>query len=58
MLSRLIAIVVLVLLNGFFVGAEFALVRSRRTRLEAMTRGGVMHAYLARRLPCETRGGA
>src|SRR5438128_10518511 len=34
------AIVVLVLLNAFFVGAEFALVRSRRTRLEAMTRSG------------------
>jgi CBS domain containing-hemolysin-like protein len=31
---------VLVLLNGFFVGAEFALVRSRRTRLEAMVRSG------------------
>ena len=30
----------LVLLNGFFVGAEFALVRSRRTRLEAMARAG------------------
>jgi CBS domain containing-hemolysin-like protein len=29
-----------VLLNGFFVGAEFALVRSRRTRLEAMVRSG------------------
>lgn len=34
------AIVVLVLLNAFFVGAEFALVRSRRTRLEAMKRRG------------------
>jgi len=31
---------VLVLLNAFFVGAEFALVRSRRTRLEAMVRSG------------------
>lgn len=28
------------LLNAFFVGAEFALVRSRRTRLEAMKRRG------------------
>ena len=28
------------LLNAFFVGAEFALVRSRRTRLEAMVRSG------------------
>jgi CBS domain containing-hemolysin-like protein len=39
-LGRLLAIIVLVLLNGFFVGAEFALVRSRRTRLEAMVRSG------------------
>ncbi len=40
MLGRLLAIILLVLLNAFFVGAEFALVRSRRTRLEAMTRSG------------------
>jgi CBS domain containing-hemolysin-like protein len=39
-LGRLLAIIVLVLLNAFFVGAEFALVRSRRTRLEAMVRSG------------------
>jgi CBS domain containing-hemolysin-like protein len=39
-LGRLLAIILLVLLNGFFVGAEFALVRSRRTRLEAMVRSG------------------
>jgi len=30
----------LLVLNGFFVAAEFALVRSRRTRLEAMVRAG------------------
>ena len=40
MLGRLLAITLLVLLNAFFVGAEFALVRSRRTRLEAMVRSG------------------
>ncbi|HMH25797.1 MAG TPA: hemolysin family protein [Gemmatimonadaceae bacterium] len=40
MLGRLLAIILLVLLNAFFVGAEFALVRSRRTRLEAMVRSG------------------
>jgi magnesium and cobalt exporter, CNNM family len=39
-LLRVLSIIVLVLLNGFFVGAEFALVRSRRTRLEAMARAG------------------
>jgi CBS domain containing-hemolysin-like protein len=48
-LARLLAIVTLVLLNGFFVGAEFALVRSRRTRLEGMARGGDRLAALALR---------
>ena len=47
MLGRLLAIILLVLLNAFFVGAEFALVRSRRTRLEAMTRSGDRLARLA-----------
>lgn len=40
MLGRIVIIAVLLLLNGFFVSAEFALVRSRRTRLESMIRGG------------------
>jgi CBS domain containing-hemolysin-like protein len=39
-LARLTLIVVLLVLNGFFVAAEFALVRSRRTRLQAMVRAG------------------
>jgi magnesium and cobalt exporter, CNNM family len=39
-LGRIIIIVVLLLLNGFFVAVEFALVRSRRTRLESMIRSG------------------
>ena len=47
MLGRLIAIPLLLLLNGFFVAAEFALVRSRRTRLEAMTRAGDRKARIA-----------
>lgn len=38
--NRVVLIVVLLLLNGFFVAVEFALVRSRRTRLEAMVRAG------------------
>jgi magnesium and cobalt exporter, CNNM family len=46
-LFRLLSIGVLLLLNGFFVAAEFALVRSRRTRLEAMTRTGDRMARLA-----------
>ena len=49
MILSLLAIAVLVSLNGFFVGAEFALVRSRRTRLEAMTRTGDRLSRLALR---------
>jgi CBS domain containing-hemolysin-like protein len=48
-IGRLAAILVLLLLNGFFVAAEFALVRARRTRLEAMTRAGDRKARLALR---------
>ena len=40
MLERLAFIVVLLVLNGYFVAVEFALVRSRRTKLEAMVRSG------------------
>ena len=49
MLARLIAIAALLLMNGFFVAAEFALVRSRRTRLESMARTGDWKARLALR---------
>jgi CBS domain containing-hemolysin-like protein len=45
----LIAIAVLLLLNGFFVAAEFSLVRSRRTRLESMARTGDWKARLTLR---------
>jgi CBS domain containing-hemolysin-like protein len=48
-IGRLFAIVVLLLFNGFFVAAEFALVRSRRTRLDAMARAGDAKAGLALR---------
>ncbi len=37
----LIAVLVLVLINGFFVAAEFALVRARRTRVEQMAEEGL-----------------
>lgn len=46
---RLAAIAVLLLLNGFFVAAEFALVRSRRTRLESLARTGDWKARLTLR---------
>jgi CBS domain containing-hemolysin-like protein len=39
-LERFGVIVLLLLLNGYFVAVEFALVRSRRTRLQAMVRSG------------------
>ncbi len=45
----MLAILALVLMNGFFVAAEFALVRSRRTRLEAMVRSGDRLARIALR---------
>ncbi|HWO88107.1 MAG TPA: CNNM domain-containing protein, partial [Gemmatimonadales bacterium] len=48
-LLRLGAVVVLVAANAFFVAAEFALVGSRRTRIEAMIRRGDAKAKLARR---------
>ena len=48
-IGRLLAIVVLLMFNGFFVAAEFALVRSRRTRLDTMARGGDAKARLALR---------
>ncbi len=48
-LARLGIVAVLVLANAFFVAAEFALVSSRRTRIEAMIRRGDAKAKLARR---------
>lgn len=48
-LLRLGAVVALVAANAFFVAAEFALVASRRTRIEAMIRRGDAKAKLARR---------
>ncbi|HET7631857.1 MAG TPA: hemolysin family protein [Gemmatimonadaceae bacterium] len=49
MVTRLVLIAILLLANGFFVAAEFALVRARRTRLEAMARRGNWMARLALR---------
>src|SRR3954452_8653591 len=42
----LVAVVVLVLLNGFYVIAEYALVRSRRGRLEPLVEEGDKKAAL------------
>ncbi len=40
LLFRALAVVLLIATNAFFVAAEFALVASRRTRIEAMVRRG------------------
>src|SRR5881409_2034141 len=47
---RLAGVLVLVGLNGFFVAAEFALVGSRRTRLEQLAASGNAAAALSRRM--------
>jgi CBS domain containing-hemolysin-like protein len=45
-LGRVLAILGLLAANGFFVAAEFSIVRSRRSRLEAMARGGDARARI------------
>jgi len=47
---RLAGVLILVALNGFFVSAEFALVGSRRTRLEQLASAGNAAAALSRRM--------
>ena len=49
-LLKVLAVVVLVLLNGFFVAAEFALVKVRNTQLDPLIAAGHRRAGLARRL--------
>ena len=49
MITRFALLVGLVLLNAFFVAAEFSLVRARRTRLEAMAKAGDALAGIAYR---------
>lgn len=44
---KLLAVVALVLLNGFFVATEFALVKVRHTQLEPLARRGQKRARLA-----------
>ncbi|HEX5893884.1 MAG TPA: hemolysin family protein [Solirubrobacterales bacterium] len=43
----LILVILLILVNGFFVAAEFALVRSRHSRMEELAKDGVRGARLA-----------
>lgn len=46
---RLVAVLVLIAANAFFVAAEFALVAARRTRIEALVRRGDRKARTVRR---------
>ncbi|CAN5507667.1 hemolysin family protein [soil metagenome] len=46
----LVAVFVLVLVNGFFVASEFALVRTRRPRMEALAEEGKAGAALTLRM--------
>ncbi len=46
---RLLAVLVLVAANAFFVAAEFALVAARRTRIDAMIRKGDRRAVVVRK---------
>ena len=46
---KLAAVPLLVLLNGFFVAAEFALVKIRDTQLETLVSKGHSRAKVARR---------
>lgn len=46
---RLLAVVVLVLLNGFFVATEFSLVSVRRTRIDELVSGGSGSAAVVQR---------
>jgi CBS domain containing-hemolysin-like protein len=45
--TALLLSLVLILINGFFVGVELALVASRSTKLEAMAEEGVRGARIA-----------
>jgi len=44
---KIIAVVLLVLLNGFFVASEFALVKLRQTQLMPLMRAGNRRARMA-----------
>src|SRR5262245_175806 len=49
-LLKLLAIVFLVLLNGFFVASEFAIVKVRTSQLDALAAPSEGRALLARRV--------
>jgi CBS domain containing-hemolysin-like protein len=49
-LLKILSVVALVLLNGFFVAAEFALVKVRNTQLDVLVAKGNRRAKIARRV--------
>ena len=49
-LLKLLGVSFIVFLNGFFVAAEFALVKIRATQIEPLVKAGSKHARLARSL--------
>jgi CBS domain containing-hemolysin-like protein len=55
-LLQIVAIAILILANGFFVAAEFALVSMRDTRIEQMIAAGVPGATSVRRLQRDLDG--
>jgi len=50
LLFELVAVGVLILLNGFFVGAEYGLVTARRTRINELADGGSRQARAVQRI--------
>ena len=55
-LLQIVAIALLILANGFFVAAEFALVSVRETRIEQMIAAGFPGALAVRRLQSDLEG--
>jgi CBS domain containing-hemolysin-like protein len=55
-LLQIVAVAILILANGFFVAAEFALVSMRDTRIEQMIAAGVPGAVSVRRLQSDLDG--
>ena len=49
-LLRVVAVLLIVLGNAFFVAAEYALVTARRSRLEALAERGILRARIAVRI--------
>jgi putative hemolysin len=55
-LLQIVAVAILILANGFFVAAEFALVSMRETRVEQMIAAGIPGAAAVRRLQRDLDG--